>query len=114
MAIAQQNINSEDDFLKLGSDATATFDNSPSNPTEHAGSENLRALKTEDDDLEDEDADEEDDEDDDDEDEDVDEADEIDEDVDLDEEDDEDEEDVEEEDHDLAKGPRAPSVYRKV
>lgn len=98
MAIAPQNINYEDDFLKVGSDATATFDRSPSNPTEYAGSENLHVLDTEDDDLEDEDFDEEDDDDDDEE--------EIDD-------DEEEEEDVEADDHDLAKGPRAPSVYRK-
>jgi hypothetical protein len=105
MAIAPQNINYEDDFLKVGSDATATFDRSPSNPTEYAGSENLHVLDTEDDDLEDEDFDEEDEDDEEDDDDDEEE-------IDDDEEEDE-EEDVEADDHDLAKGPRAPSVYRK-
>jgi ribonuclease E len=106
MAIAQQNINSEDDFLNVGPDATTTFDGSPSNPTERAGSENLSALDSDEDDLEDEDLDDEDE--DDEEDDDEEEEEEID-----DEEEEEDEEDVEADDHDLAKGPRAPSVYRK-
>lgn len=105
MAIAQKNSNSEDDFFKVGPDATATFDRSPSNPTERAGSENLHVLDSEDDDLEDEDLD--------DEDEDDEEDDDEEEEIDDDEEEDEDEEDVEADDHDLAKGPRAPSVYRK-
>lgn len=102
MAIAQQNINSEDDFLRAGSDTTAIFGDSPSNPMEYAGSEHLHVLDSEDDDLEDEDFDDddEDDEEDDDEEEEIDEE-EIDED-----------EDDEEED-DLAKGPRAPGAYRR-
>ncbi|MEO8735638.1 MAG: hypothetical protein ABI380_03780, partial [Edaphobacter sp.] len=61
MAIAEKNTNSEDDFLKVGPDATATFDTSPSIPTELASSENLRAAQTGEDDLEEEDDDEEDD-----------------------------------------------------
>lgn len=89
MAIARKNTQSEDDFLKVGPDATATFDNSPSNPTEYASRENLRTPKIEDDDLEEEG-------------EDVDEEEE-----DLDDEDDEDE------DEDLATGPRALSIYRR-
>ncbi len=101
MAIAQQNINSADDLLRAGPDATATFDDSPSNPTEHAGNENLHVLDSEDDDLEDEDLDDqdEDDEEDDDEEEEID--------------DDEEEED-EDDDHDLGKGPQAPSIYRRL
>lgn len=114
MAIARKHINTEDDFLKVGPDATVTFGNFPSNSTEHASSENLRAPKIEDDDLEeeDEDADEEeedfDEEEDEEEDEDEDYEDEIDE-----EDDDEDDEEEDEEDHDLATGPKAPSVYRR-
>src|SRR6185437_2261977 len=110
MAIAKKQHNPDDDFLKVGPDATATFDNSPSNPTDHA-SENLEALdaEDEDEDLDDEDldedeeyeADEEDDEEDDDEEDDG---------EDDDEEEYEDEED--EEDDDLVKGPRAPKVHR--
>ena len=61
---APQNSDAEDDILDVGHDVTATFDNSPSNPTERASSENLGAVR-EDDDLEDEDLDEEDDEEDD-------------------------------------------------
>jgi hypothetical protein len=121
MAIARKNRNSEDDFLTVGPDATATFDNSASNPTEHASSENLRAPQVEDDDLEEEeDADEEEEfdeeEDDEDEEDDDDEEDEI-EDVDEvedEEEADEDEDEEDEEDHDLATGPKPPSVYRKI
>ena len=112
MAIARKHIHTEDDFLKVGPDATVTFGNFPTNPTEHASSENLRAPKIEDDDLEeeDEDVDEEDDfdeEEDEEEDEDEDDEDEIDE------EDEEDDEEEDEEDHDLATGPKAPSVYRR-
>ena len=87
-----------DDILReVGPDSTATFDNSASNPTEHASSENLR-VAPKDDDEEDEDEDVDDDlEDDEDEDEDEDEDD-------LDEEDDEDEDveddDVEDDDED--------------
>ena len=109
MAITKKRSNSDDDFLNVGPDATATFDNSRSNPTEHAGSENLDAIEDDDEeeneDLDEEEAeeeyDEEDDEDSDDE-----------EDDDDDEEDDDDDE--EEDDHDLGKGPKAPSVYRKI
>jgi hypothetical protein len=103
----------EDDFRKVGNDAIAGFEpaNSPSNPTEHASSENLEvAGKT--DDLDDEDEEEDDDlededdlEDDDEEDEDDEEDDLEDDDEDLDDdeddeelEDDEEDEDVDEED----------------
>lgn len=110
MVTAQQNLNSsfEDDFLKVGPGALATFDNPRRNPTEHAGSESLRVLKI-DDDFEDEELDDEDDED---EDEEVEEDD--DEDEDDDDDDDEDEDDDDEEDDDLAKGPRVPSIYHKL
>jgi hypothetical protein len=112
MAIAKQHSNTDDDFIKVGPDATATFDNSASNPTEHASSENLDAVEAEDDDLEDEDEDlDEDDEEEDDEEEDEEESDD---DVVEDEDDDEDDEEEEEDDHDLATGPKAPSVYRKA
>lgn len=106
MAITKKRSNSDDDFLNIGPDATATFDNSPSNPTEHASSKNLDAIDADEDELEDEDLEEEeeyDDEDDEDE-----EYDDEDEDA------DDDEEEEDEEDHDLARGPKAPSVYRKV
>lgn len=96
MAIARKRNSSDDDFLKVGPDATATFDNSPSNPTEDAGSEHLDNIDAEEDELEDEDLDDEEDEDE----------------EDYDDEDEDDDED--DEDDDLAKGPRAPSVYRKV
>jgi hypothetical protein len=113
MAIAEKNTNSEDDFLKVGPDATATFDASPSTPTEHASSENLWAAQTDEDDLEEEE--EEDDEEDDDEDEEEDEEELEDDDIDDEVEDEEDEDDeIEGDDHDLAKGPKPPSVYRKV
>lgn len=114
MAIAKTN-NTDDDFIKVGADATATFDNSASNPTEHASSENLDAVEAEDDDPEDEDDDDEDEDDEEEEDDEEDEE-EIDgDDVDDDDEDDEDDDDDEvEDDHDLATGPKAPSVYRKA
>ena len=84
-----------DDILReVGPDSTATFDNSPSNPTEYASSENLRvAPKDDDDDLEDEDDE---DLDEDDEDEDLEDED----DEDLEDEDDEDVEDEDDEDED--------------
>lgn len=109
---APKYINTEDDFLKVGPDATATFDNSLSNPTEHASSENLGVPNIEDD-LEEEDEDE--DEDLDDDEDDVDEEEEENEEYD-DEMDDEieDEDDEEEEDHDLARGPKAPSAYKRL
>ena len=111
MAIAKKQRNPDDDFLKVGPDATATFDNSPSNPTEHAGSENLNAVEAEDEDLEDEDLDEDEEyEEEDDEEEEYDEEDDDEED----EEEDEYEDEEDEEDDDLAKGPRAPSVYRRL
>lgn len=110
MAIAKKHNSSDEDFLEVGPDATATFDNSASNPTEHASSENLDAIEADDDDLEDEDLDEE---------EEDEEEEEYDEEEDDDEEyedddDDEDEEDEEEDEDDLAKGPKAPSTYRKL
>jgi len=110
MAIAKRHNSSDDDFLKVGPDATATFDNSASNPTEHASSENLDAVEADEDDLEDEDFDEEDDE------EESDEEDEEyeDDDDEEDDDDDEDDEEADEDDDDLAKGPKAPSVYRKL
>ena len=122
---APQNADSEEDILDVGHDVTATFDNSASNPTERASSENLGAVR-EDDDLEDEDLDEDEEDDeededdeegedeydeaeDEDDDEEIDEEDEDDEDIDADEEDeDEDDED------DLDTVPRASSVYRKM
>ncbi len=99
MAITKKRSNSDEDFLNVGPDATATFDSSPSNPTEHASSENLDAIDDDDDELEDEDLDEEEESDDDDDDG---------------EEEDEDDEGEEEDEDDLARGPKAPSVYRKV
>ena len=125
---APQNSDSEEDILDVGHDVTATFDNSPSNPTERASSENLGAVREDDDLEEDLDEDEDDDLDEDDEeeeeedesadeydeaededDEEIDEDDEDDEDIDADEEDeDEDDED------DLDTVPRASSVYRKM
>lgn len=94
MAIAKKN-NTDDDFIKIGPDATATFDNSASNPTEHASSENLDAVEVEDDDLEDED-------------EDFDDDDEEDDDDDIEDEDDE------EEAPDLTTGLKTSGVYRKT
>jgi len=116
MAIAKQHSNTDDDFIKVGPDATATFDNSASNPTEHASSENLDAVEAEDDDLEDEDEDEDEDldEDDEEEDDEEEEEEESDDDVVEDEDDEDDDEEEEEDDHDLATGPKAPSVYRKA
>jgi len=99
MAITKKRSNSDDDFLNVGPDATATFDSSPSNPTEHASSENLDATGDDDDELEDEDLDEEEEYDDEDED---------------DHDEDDDGEDEEEDEDDLARGPKPPSVYRKV
>ncbi len=92
-----------DDILReVGPDSTATFDNSASDPTEHASSENLRvAPKVDDEDDDDEDDDVEDDDDEEDEDEDDDLEDE-DEDVeDADEDDDEEEDDDDEEEDDV-------------
>jgi hypothetical protein len=84
MAISTRNSGLNDPLRKIGPDSTAVFDESASNATEHASSENLGAAseleddedeeETEDieDDLEDEDEDDEDDEDDEEEDEDED------------------------------------------
>jgi len=97
MEIATQGIDLNDPVRNIGPDSTAVFDESPSNPTEHASSENLSvASKPEDD--EDEDEDEElDDEEDDDKEEDEEEEDE-DEDEDEEEDDDDQDEDEEEDD----------------
>jgi hypothetical protein len=131
---ALQNSDSEEDILDVGHDVTATFDNSPSNPTERASSENLGTVREdddleedldedEDDDLDEDDEDDEDVEDEEDEDESADEYDEAedddDEEIDEDEEDDEDidtdEEDEDEDDEDdLDTVPRASSIYRKM
>lgn len=43
MANSTQQPEPRDPVRSVGPDATATFDNSPSNPTEHAGSEALRS-----------------------------------------------------------------------
>lgn len=102
--MAKKYSSSDDDLLKVGSDATATFDNSVSNPTEHASSENLDDIDTDEDEL-DEDIDEEDG-DEEEYDEDDDEEEEY-----EDDDDDDDEEDDEDEDDDLSTGPKARSVY---
>lgn len=108
MAITKKHSNSDDDFLNVGPDATATFDNSRSNPTEHASSENLDAINTDEEEEEDEDLDEE-------EGEEEEYEEEEDEDSDDDEDEDDDDDDDEEEDEDdLGKGPKAPSVYCKI
>ena len=88
----------KDDFRQIGADATAEFEQtgSLSNPTEHAGSENLEIAAKADDLDEEEDA--EDDDLEDDEDDDLEEDDE--EEEDLDEEDDEDVDEADEEDDD--------------
>lgn len=112
MAVSIKRNGSDDDSLEVGTDATATFDNSPSNPTEHASSEHLDDLDTDEDELEDEDF-EEGEEDEDDEYEDDDEDDEDDDEYEDDDEDEEDDDDDDEE-GDLTKGPKAPSVYRKM
>lgn len=107
MAIARKNIQSEDNFLRAGSDATATFDNSPSNPTEHVSSESPRAPEVEDDDLEEENEDvgeeEEDFDDDDEEDDEEDYEDEI---------DDEDEDGEDEEEDELVTGPELQCLQK--
>jgi hypothetical protein len=51
MATPLTNTDFEGDFRKVGPDATATFDNSVSDPTEHASSENLDFAAKADDDL---------------------------------------------------------------
>jgi hypothetical protein len=105
MAITKKRSSSDDDFLNVGPDATATFDNSRSNPTEHASSENLDAIDDDDDEEDNEDLDEEEGEEEYEEEEDEDSDDE---------EDDDDDEEEDEDDQDLGKGPKAPSVYRKI
>jgi len=83
-----------DEILReVGPDSTATFDNSPSNPTEHASSENLRVAPKKDEEDEDEDLEDDDDLDD----EDDDDEEELEDDDDDNEEDDDDEEEEEEE-----------------
>jgi len=105
MVSAKKQSSSDDDLFKVGSDATATFDNSASNPTEYASSENLDATEADEDEV-DEDLDEDDQ---------LDEEDEDEEDDEEEEYDDEDEDDDEDYDDDLlSTGPKAPSVYRKV
>jgi hypothetical protein len=94
MASSTQGIDFNDPFRNIGPDSTAVFDESPSNPTEHASSENLSAAsKPEDDEDEDEDEELDDEEDDEDEDEEEEEEEE-----DEDEDEEEDDEDEEEDD----------------
>jgi hypothetical protein len=94
MAIPTQNNDLNDPLRNIGPDSTAVFDESASNPTEHASSENLGATsELEDDDVEDEEEGE-----DDDVEEDLD--DEDDEEEDENEEDDEDDDEEEDEDED--------------
>jgi len=102
--------NFQDDFRKVGDDATASFEpvGAPANPTQHPGSENLNAAAAvdEDDDLEDDDELEEDDELDDEDDDLEDDDDEIeplvdDDDDDLEDDDDEDLDDEEDDDDDV-------------
>lgn len=100
MASSTQGIDFNDPFRNIGPDSTAVFDESPSNPTEHASSENLSAASKPEDD-EDEDEDEELDEEEDDEDEDEEEDDEDEEE----EEDDDDLDEDEEEDDELRVAP---------
>ncbi len=60
MAETRKNPNIDEILRNIGPDATATFDNSPGNPTEHAGSEATNAATAvdgDDDELEDEDDD---------------------------------------------------------
>lgn len=79
-----------DEILReVGPDSTATFDNSSSNPTEHASNEGLRVAPKKDDEEEDED-----------EDEDLEDEDDLDEDDEDDDDDLEDEDDDEEDDDD--------------
>ena len=103
MEIATQGIDLNDPLRNIGPDSTAVFDESPSNPTEHASSENLSvASKPEDDEDEDEDEELDDEEDDDEEDGEEDEEEE-DEDEDEDEEEDDDDQDEDEEEDDELK-----------
>jgi len=102
MEIATQGIDLNDPVRNIGPDSTAVFDESPSNPTEHASSENLPvASKPEDDEDEDEDEELDDEEDDDEE------EDEEEEDEDEDEEEDDDDQDEDEEEDDELKVARA-------
>jgi hypothetical protein len=60
MADASKNQSFDEIFGKIGPDATATFDHSPSNPTEHASSQATNAataLDGDDEELEEEDDD---------------------------------------------------------
>jgi hypothetical protein len=103
MAISNQGIDLNDLLRNIGPDSTAVFDESPSNPTEYASSENLSvASKPEDDEDEDEDEELDDEEDDDEEDE---EEDEEEEDEDEEEDDDDHDEDEEEDDDELKVAP---------
>jgi hypothetical protein len=57
MAKAGKDQDFDEILSKIGPDATATFDNSPSNPTEHASSEATNsATVVDDEELEDDDA----------------------------------------------------------
>ena len=49
MARMTQTVDLEDPIRWIGPDSTATFDNSASNPTEHASSESLSAVVDEED-----------------------------------------------------------------
>jgi segregation and condensation protein B len=91
MAISTQDNDLNDPLRNIGPDSTAVFDESGSNPTEHASSENLGAASE----LEDEDVEDEEEGEDDDVEEDLDEEDDDDEDE---EEEDDDEEDEDEDD----------------
>jgi hypothetical protein len=55
MAISTQDNDLNDPLRNIGPDSTAVFDESASNPTEHASSENLGAASELEDDVEDED-----------------------------------------------------------
>jgi hypothetical protein len=86
MAISTQDNDLNDPLRNIGPDSTAVFDESASNPTEHASSENLGAAsELEDDDVEDEEEGEDDD---------------VEEDLDDDEDDEEDDEDEDGDDED--------------
>jgi hypothetical protein len=102
MAISTQDNDLNDPLRNIGPDSTAVFDESASNPTEHASSENLGAASG----LEDEDEDEEEGEEDDDVEEDLDEDDDDDdeEEEDDDEDDEDDEEDEDEDKLQVARG----------
>jgi hypothetical protein len=103
MATSHQDIDPQDPLDIIGPDAAAAFDDSPSNPTEHASSENLGtafALDDEEEDEEEEDEDLYDEDSEEDDDEDEEDGDEEDEEDDEDAEDEEDEDDEDEDDED--------------